>query len=364
MLPPDDVVDPRALLAAAQTAARQLFAARWRLLGGLLAGATLGIVLSFAFAPAFRSESRLLPYRSGSPGGGLSGLAGLAGIRVDPGMFELTVTADLFPEIVRSMDFQVALAKAPIRVGSLGRSMPVGEYLRYLADSTWRGKLSTYTLGLPGLLLDGGRDDSAVVTVADSAAAMGPAAPSWAFMKRILEQRQRVSVAYDKKTSLVTISTELPDAVAAADLAQLVSERLMAAIVTIETRKADEQLRFASVQQQVAAARYETSQRALAAFADRNRMLTSATAAVERLRLEREAELSHDLFSEMSRQYEQLKVKKSQDTPAFSVLQQPVVAPRKSSPRRSLFAIAGALLGAVAVAGSLANRRTRAEARA
>ncbi|WKW12477.1 hypothetical protein Strain138_001770 [Pseudogemmatithrix spongiicola] len=360
MLPPDDVVDPRALLAAAQKVIRRILDARWRLLGGLLAGATLGVILSFAFAPAFRSESRLLPYRGGSPAGGLSGLAGLAGIRVDPGMFEPTVTADLFPEIVRSMDFQVALASAPIRVGSLGRSMPVGEYLRYLADSTWRGKLSTYTLGLPGLLLGGG-DDGATAVVPDSSAARGPATPSWAFMKRILEQRRRVSVAYDKKTSLVTITTELPDAVAAADLAQLVSDRLMAAIVGIETRKADEQLRFASAQREVVSARYEAAQRALAAFADRNRTLMSATAAVERLRLEREAEMAYEMFSEMSRQYEQLKVKKSQDTPAFSVLQQPVVAPRKSSPRRSLFAVAGAVFGLAAVSGTLAIGRLRGD---
>jgi len=182
-------------------------------------------------------------------------------------------------------------------------------------------------------------------------------------MRLIIELRGRVGVTYDKKNSLVTISTELPDAVAAANLAQLVSERLMSSIVEIETRKADEQLRFASAQYEIALARYESAQRAVAVFADRNRMLSSATAAVERQRLERDAELAYELFSELSRQFEQLKVKKSQDTPAFSVLQEPVVAPRKQSPRRSRFALAGALLGAIAV-GLFALSRVRTEKQA
>lgn len=352
----DDVADPRALVARGAALVGLLRRNVRQLVVGLLLGAAFGMLVAIVIRPEFRSVTRLLPYRTASVGSSLSGLAGLAGVRLPAGIGEQTVTPEIFPEVVSSLDFRVAVGGTLIRIPSLGRSMTVVDYLRYVADSTWRGQLDGYTLGLPGRIqerLGGGSTAGRASAAGDSTA---PPAYTLEYMKRLEELDERVVVSYDKKTSLVTIAAALPDAAAAAQLASIVSTNLMASIVRFETRKAAEQLAFLTEQHARSRVRYEQAQDALAQFTDRNRGLTSATALVEKSRLEREASLTFEVFGELSRQLEQIALKVKQDTPAFTVLEKPVVPPRKYAPRRAVLVLMGAFAGLAIAVGVLAFR--------
>jgi uncharacterized protein involved in exopolysaccharide biosynthesis len=363
MLPPyepetveDDVVDPRVLVRQWRAIVDVLRRNRPRLLQGAFAGAVIGLVIAVLLRPEFRSVARLLPYRTPGMGAGLSGLAGLAGVRLPAGLTEQTVTPELFPELVRSLDFRVALAGSRVRIASLDRTMPVVDYLRFLADSTWRGQAYSYTLGLPGIVIDRMSAGQVMRPAPIPGDTVAPPSYSLEYMKRLEELEERVDVAYDKKTSLVTITVDLPDAVAAAQLAGLVSSRLMSTIVRYETSKASEQFAYLRRQHERGRLRYERAQDELARFTDRNRGLTSAVALVERSRLEREVNLSFEVFGELSRQLEQVGLKVNQDTPAFTVLEHPVIAPKKSSPRRAVLVLTGAMVGLVAAATLLLAR--------
>lgn len=352
----DDVADPRALAARGVEVLSLLRRNVRALVGGLALGATLGLAVAVLLRPEFRSVTRLLPYRQPGVGSGLSGLAGLAGVRLPAGLGEQTVTPELFPEVVRSLDFRVTVGATRIRVPSLDRSMTVVEYLRFVADSTWRGQLHGWTLGLPGKLMERLNGGGAAATKPVPGDTTAPPAYTLEYMKRLEELEERVIVSYDKKTSLVTIAAELPDAGAAAQLASVVSTNLMASIVRFETRKAAEQLAFLREQHARSRVRYEQAQDALAQFTDRNRGLTSATALVERARLEREASLTFEVFGELSRQLEQVALKVKQDTPAFTVLEQPVVPPKKFAPKRAVLVLMGAIAGLALAAGLLVVR--------
>jgi uncharacterized protein involved in exopolysaccharide biosynthesis len=97
----------------------------------------------------------------------------------------------------------------------------------------------------------------------------------------------------------------------------------------------------------LAKTRYERSQAALAQFDDRNRSLDKATAQIPRDRLQREYEVAFNIFQQLSLEVEQARIKKSQDTPVFSVIQEASVPHRRSSPLRGAIILLSAMLGAL-----------------
>ena len=319
----------------------------------------VGLFLAFAGGEEYTARTRVLPYRSGVAGlGGLSNLAGIAGIRLPAGSSDQTITADLYPEVAKSQDFKIALAETPIRFTSVSRSVSTIQYFREIYDRPLTELLTTYTIGLPGEVL-------AAIRSARPAAGRLPAsdsAPPLAsydlkYMKLVRRLDQRLGVSIDKRTSIITITGEMPDPYAAADLVRVASDLLMARIIDYESRKAGEQFRFISDQLAQAKIRYEQAQRELAAFNDRNRALISATSQIERDRLQREYDLAFEVYQQLSRDLEQARIKMKQDTPAFTILEQVTVPVERSSPRRGQLLLMSVFLGAVAGIGRVGLQR-------
>lgn len=342
----DDIAKVRALAQRIAFAFGVLRSQVGTVLFGAGAGLAAGIVVALLMQPEFRSTSRLVPYRSSSVApAGLSGLAGLAGVRFSGLGLDQTVTPELFPEVVRSLDFRIELAEERIQVPSLRRDMKVVDYLRFLADSTWRGRVYGYTIGMSGRLLSAiGAIDPAMGSTALKQGD-GPKVLSAEHVNRLTELNNRIRIAYDKKTSLITITADMPDATAAAQTASLVSSRLRSTVIKYETSKATEQLAFLQRQVSRSKERYWRAEEELARFLDSNRVLLSATSIVKRTRLEREVTLSFEVLSEVTRQLEQVALKVNQDTPAFAVLEQPIVEPRRNSPKRTVLVLAGLAMG-------------------
>jgi uncharacterized protein involved in exopolysaccharide biosynthesis len=156
------------------------------------------------------------------------------------------------------------------------------------------------------------------------------------YLLRLGELGDRLDIAIDKKTGIVTVSAKMPDPVAAADLVRVSSRSLMQAVIGIEAKKATEQLKFAEEQQLLAKQRFEIAQSALARFSARNRGGVDPTLMVESRRLEAEVAFATTLFEQLSREVEQARLRRSQDTPVFTVIQTVSVPPRKSEPRRAI----------------------------
>lgn len=320
----------------------------------------LGLILAVTSAEEYTAKTRLLPYRSGAGGiGGLSGLAGLAGIRLPAGAADQTITADLYPEVAKSQDFRISVAETPIFFSTLGRNATTVEFFRDLYDKPLPELLLTYSVGLPGevmaLVRSGAADSQATPAVTDRAVAL----PSYnrKYLKLVRTLDKRLSVFIDKRTSVITISALMPDPYAAADLVRVTSDLLMARIIDYESKKAGEQFRFVSEQSAQAKQRVELAQRELARFDDRNRTLMGATSQVERDRLRREFDLAFEVYQQLSREVEQARLKMSQDTPAFTILEQVSVPSERTSPRRARMLLVSLFLGGLVGVGRIGLRR-------
>jgi uncharacterized protein involved in exopolysaccharide biosynthesis len=155
-------------------------------------------------------------------------------------------------------------------------------------------------------------------------------------------------ISIDRKTSVITINGTMPDPYAAADLVRVTSSRLMEEIIKYESRKAGEQFMFVNQQYGQAKNRYERAQREIALFADQNRSLMSAVSRINQERLQREYDISFEMYQQFSRDLEQARMKMNQDTPVFTVLERVSVPNDRVSPRRVRILLFSVFLGTFA----------------
>lgn len=313
----------------------------------------LGLLVAFGSTSEYTASTKILPYRStGSGTSGLSGLAGLAGIRLPAGASDPTITADLYPEVARTLDFRIAVAETPIRFSSVREPISTVTYFRDVSRTSVADFVRRYTVGLPSLILSAMRPSPNPMVLPDSAGGRKPLAYyDLKYLRIVQGLDERLTVDINRKTAIITIQGTMPDAYAAADLVKAASERLMERIIDFESRKAGEQRRFVEEEQQRARERFEQAQRQLAMFTDRNRGTLSATAQIEAQRRQSEYNLAFELYRQFSAELEQSRIKQNQDTPVFTVLEQVVVPNTRSSPRRTRDMLAAILLGVCAGVG-------------
>lgn len=313
----------------------------------------VGLIFAFGVTREYSAATKLVPYGATGSVAGLSGLAGLAGLRLPAGAgLERVISTDLYPEVAKTLDFRLSVAEAPLLFSSTPERMSAVEFFSEKYRKSVVEIIVQYTIGLPGLVLGAlGRESSPAGNYSVPPSAAGLRQLERDYRKLIEAIGDRVSVSFDKKTGVIAISATMPDPVAAADLVRVSSEQLMSAVVGFEVRKAEEQLLFLESRLAEAQSRYEEAQRRVAAFADRNRVLVSAVAQLERSKLEREAEMAFELYQQLGREREQAKIRRSQDTPVFSVLETVTVPNRASKPRRmavlALSLFVGIVLGSI-----------------
>lgn len=313
----------------------------------LAVSVALGVFVAFGSGPEYTAGAKLVPYRSGGNGqSGLAGLAGLAGVRLSQGLpGDFVITADIYPEVVRTLDFRLAVADSPIRFAGSPTSVSPAEYFVSIYRPSPVELVGRYSVGLPGLLVEAVRSRSGDVKVSASPDSSGFRILDRSYVRLVGRIGERIGVSVDKRTGVISVTASMPDAIAAASLVQSVADRLTKTVIDFEVRKANEQLAYIDEQYALARTRYDNAQRLLAAFADGNRTLTSATAQIEQQRLDREASFAFEAFERMAREREQAILKRSQDTPVFAMLEMPSVPTERSHPKRARVLLLSLLLG-------------------
>ena len=318
----------------------------------LLATVALGLIIAFASRKEYTASTKLLPYRTSGGSGSLSGLAGLAGIRLPTGGDDQTITADLWPVIAKTLDFRVSVAETPLRFTPAAKPTTLVQYFKdhQSVMDQMAGAIGDMRYSVVSAATGDRPTNSSTIT-----SATGEPLRTYTrqYLRIVQDLDNRLLVSIDKKTSVISIVGVMPSPYAAADLVQTASERLMERIIDYEAKKAGEQLKFIEEQYSQARSRYEQAQQNLAVFADRNRALVSPLAQIERDRLQSEFNVASDVYQQLSGQLQMARIKKNQDTPVFTVLEQVTVPNSKSSPRRTrilmLAIFAGLAIGLVRV---------------
>lgn len=318
---------------------KKIFEKRRYVIKATLLFAALGVVVALVSPTKYTASSMFVPQMSeGQTNPSLGGLASLAGINLSAilGSNTQEISPSLYPQIAESVPYRLALLDATLEPNTSFR-----DYFLAQSDGTSiLSLLKKYTLGLPGLLLN--KQDNKNVNSDNS-------------LFQITKQdkelfdflSQVISIDVDDQEGLVSISVELADPRAAAQLAQTATDLLQRNIISFKSLNARNNLDFIKRQYESKRKEFEEIQDSIAIFKDQNLNITSTLYQNQLIRLESQFTVTSSVFKELAGQVEQAKIQVNKDTPIFTIIEPVSVPLERSKPKRTLIVIIWTFLGGV-----------------
>lgn len=168
---------------------------------------------------------------------------------------------------------------------------------------------------------------------------------------RVLKALSRcISASVDNKSGITTLNVTMSDPLIATQLADTVCRRLQEYVVQYRTQKAGVDYEY---YKEMSAESYEKMVKAQAAYAasvdyDRSVILQSVNS--EKQRLQQEASLAQQLYSQMKQQEEMAKAKVQEMKPVYAIIQ-PATQPLRPSNSRAKTALGWGFFGFILSAG-------------
>ena len=307
--------------------AKTIWSKRMFILKVVALGAVIGVIAALLSPKEYKSTATLMPeYSTESQGGASSllrqygGLLGMSGGSYASNSNAIRV--DLYPNIVRSTNFQLKLMDQPFYFSDINQEATLFDYYTELNNLGILGFLAEYTIGLPGKILGAILPKKELMTTV-------PGDTSESMVLNLSEDeveiikllREKITASLDEESGIVSVSVTLPDNVAAAAVTEYTIKELTEYLTEYRTEKVLRDLTFVEEQLATAEARFEEAQLTLAEFRDSNQGMLSARAQTEEQRLNSEYQIAFNLYNSLTQQYEEAKLKVQEETPVFKTLE-------------------------------------------
>ncbi len=305
----------------------------------------IGLVIAFGSKVEYEASCKLMPesQEGMKPNlGGLGSLAGLAGINLDMGG-NGALTPELYPEIAQSVPFLLKVWSQPIHFEKQDTTISSYIYFKEIDRPSVLSLIFDYTLGLPFQIkamlskkdveFSTSNKDNQIIRLSKEDTDL------------LETYTKRISVSVDTKSGILTLTSEMPDALAAAELAQLSIDQLTKYVTDYKVSKAKENFDFVLDRYNETKTEFEKTQKDLALFNDRNRNVSTAFGQIELQKLQNEYNLAFEVYKGMASQKEQAKIKVKEETPVFAVLEPVRVPISKSKPKKLLILLSFVFIG-------------------
>ncbi|MGD9558774.1 MAG: Wzz/FepE/Etk N-terminal domain-containing protein [Mangrovibacterium sp.] len=307
--------------------------------------AVLGLAVALISPTEYTASAIFVPQQAGAKSqiGSLSGLAAMAGINLNLGSAS-EITPAVYPRILSSESFQLELMQTMLTFHATGPVSLYDYYSKFVNPSPL-SYLLKYTAGLPGLLVKAMKGKQTAVSSAQGNGIIQLTEDQLSVQKKLEEI---IAIEYNDKDGYVTVSSRMPEALAAAQLTQRVLELLQEYITEFKLQKARVNLDFIQQRYDEVKKQAEQAQNELARFRDRNKNVATATAQTEIERLSNDYNLIYGVYAELAKQLEQARIQVKEDTPVLTVIKPVSVPLERSGPGRSLILIIWIFLGGMA----------------
>ena len=314
----------------------------------------LGVVVALVSPKVFTASCDVVPQTSNDSGSSkVSSLAKLAGIDLSQDQSGKTLSPYVYENIMASTKFRKELMQTKIKFSDADRPVSFFEY--YTSEEfnkpTVIDYVTKYTIGLPGVILGAIRGEQP----APDYSAMGEGNKIETITKDEYKAlnilKEAVAITLDDKKGYVTISTRMPEAMAAAQLAQATVDLLQEYITVFKVEKVQSNLNFVQSRYDEVKAEFEDIQARRARYRDANHNTIKNQARIEQERLEAEYQLAMNVYGELAMQLEQAKIKVKETTPILTIIKPVTVPYKKSEPKRAMILVAFTILGVVAGMG-------------
>lgn len=311
----------------------------------------VGLVVGFSIPKEYTANVTLAPEAAAgarSVSGGLSALAGMAGINLGASQTADALSPELYPDIVKSIPFSIEMFDIKVTDMKGKLNTTVYEYLKEHQRQPWWGYITSApfkALGWVIKTIKGEKEDTATTNTVDP-------------FKLTNEQNgiiatlgERIKVEVDKKTSVIKISVTMQDPLIAATLTNEVMEKLQDYITEYRTNKARKDLEYTQKLYEESMQSYHEAQQEYAAYMDRNQNVSLRSAQTQQERLRNEMELAFNVYNQTAQQLQVAKAKVQEDTPVYTVVEAASVPLRATKPSKPMILIGFVFLAGVGACG-------------
>ena len=326
----------------------------------------LGLLVAIFSSKEYTASCDVVPQTSdASASSRMNSLAALAGINIGQMQDVKALSPLVYENIMASSTFRKELMMTPIDFQKAGRKVTFYEYYtsKEFNKPSIFDYILKYTIGLPGVIINAIRGEQPKSTFIESGNSNN--SPIESINREEYECLKvlsgSVQLTLDEKKGYVTISTNMPEPVAAAQLAQATLELLQKYITEFKIEKVKSNLDFVQERYNEAKRNFEDIQARRAKFLDANQNTTRYSARMELEKMDAEYTLAMNLYSELASQLEKSKINVKETMPVLTVINPVTVPYKKSKPQRSMILFAFTFLGVVVGAGSVLLLPTVAE---
>lgn len=299
--------------------------------------AIVGVIYAFNKQKEWTSVVVLAPEAS-SMGmtQGLGDIANMIGLGSGGAGSVDAIYPDIYPDIFYSSDFVLKLFDLPVRTKESEQVKTYYEHLDKDIETPFWGMPKKWILKAlaPKDKGPGGKPFPGELSKKD------------ANMCDLI--RGNISCQLDKGTNLITIAATDVDPYVATILVDTLQSRLQEYITEYRTKKASVDLEYARRMNAKAKEEYQAIRQKYVGVADSNTdlLLHSVSAKVEDL--ENEMQQKYNVYTQTSQQVETAVMKVQESTPAFTIIQSPMVPDKASSTPRSVMVLIFMIIGILA----------------
>lgn len=282
----------------------------------------------------YQSTVRVAPETSGTTGiGALGSLASSFGINIGANQSADAFFPDLYPDLISTNNFIVDLFSIPIHIEKDDEVLDT-DYLTYMRDYQkvtyykWPKKILVKWMhalsrkkGSKGSTINPNKLDREMDGLVESI-------------------RKNISCSIDKKTGVISITVWDQNADVAAMLADTIIVRLQNIITDYRTQKARNDEAYYNTLLQEALAEYKEADTLYTQFCEKNWQINSPTIVSQKEQLANMRNIKLSTYNAILNQHQMALAKIQENTPAFTTLERPNVAPKASKPKRLIFVLA------------------------
>lgn len=324
-----------------------------------------GLLIAIFSSKVYTASCDVVPQTSKSSSvSKMSSLAALAGIDISQSQDVKTLSPYVYENIIKSVAFNKELMQTLIDFEEVDN--PISFYEYYTNEAYNKPSVLSYilryTIGLPGVIIGAIQGENPVPNYGDLIGGESSIQTLTSEEYNCIQiLGQSVNLTLDDKKGYVTITANMPEALAAAQMAQATVTLLQKYITEFKIEKVQSNLDFVQERYDEAKRNFEDIQARRAKFRDANLNTTRYSARTELDKLDAEYSLAMNLYSELATQLEQAKIKVKETIPVLTVINPVTVPFEKSKPKRVLILFAFTFLGVVAGMGSVLVIPTIAE---
>ena len=332
--------------------ARKLWAVRMLLLKVAGIAAIVGIIIALTTPKEYTASVTLAPEMNKSGGGSLSSIASMLGV----GGMNMSNDADalnvmLYPDIVSSTPFILDLMDTKVR--TMDEEQPDTTLVGYLEEYTSSSLIGTVT-SLPFKAISGilslfkSEEEEEIGSGTNDRSGFQLTKKEFDIVKGL---RQAIVASVDKKTGVTTVSVTMQDPLVAAIMTDTVIVKLKEHITRYRVAKATDDCNYWEKLYEQRKDEYYKKQKDHAEYADANKNVVLESVRIEQARLQNEANLAYQVYSNIANQLQMARAKVQEAKPVFAIVEPATVPLMPSGTSRKMILIGIVFLAVAATAG-------------